>query len=198
MARMSKSFVKTENHKITDAEAVLLKKTVGKRFAAYCSDMEMAGRAFENVVLRLEDGDLEMRIAGVESAVEWMRESTMIRVAPTSLETAAAPAGKVDADGTFVPNAFMSYPVGRRVCGVSVINERTVKTAANVVASEELVTSRGVVFALDRGYIAFDKVESLGEVWTIETSFDGSYRPPCQTKSEEAPEFTTTVEVVQL
>lgn len=189
--------MKTENHTITDVEAALLKKAVGKTFAAYCSDMEMAGRAFENVVLRLETGDLEMRIAGVESESEWMRESTTIRVAPTSLETAAAPAGKVGADGTFVPNAFRSYPVGRRICGVSVINERTVKRAANGVASEELVTSRGVVFVLDRGYIAFDKVESLGEVWTIETSFEGVYRPSCQAKSDEAPEFETTVEVVR-
>lgn len=189
----------TEKHTLGGADMAVLADMVGRELKSYCSDMDCPGRAFGVVVLRFAGFDLEVRIRELEneSETEWIRDMTAVGVSRTSMDKVEPPSGHVDGDGNYIPNPFNSYPVGKRVNHVSVITEETRRDMGHG-EGEALSFTRGIILDLGDSFIAFDKLESWGEVWTITTGTSETYCPEFSERDEEAPEFATKVEVKRI
>lgn len=191
--------MKTESYIIDESAMSTLAGTVGKELKSYCSDMECSSRAFGVVVLRFGDFDLEMRISEIEneSEIDWIKDNSKVGVVKTSLEKVEASAGQIDKYGNYVPNPFVTHPVGNRVKHVSIITEKTCRDMGSG-EGEVCTSTRGIVIDFGDSFIAFDKVESWGEVWTITAGGTEAYIPDFMEKDDEAPEFTTSVEVTRI
>jgi len=185
------------DYSIHAAEKDILSRLPGSKFVSYHSDMETPERAYSVVILRVGNMDIELRIKEIESPEEWIADTTTTTANGVRLEEVQSPAGKRDESGNYVPNKFISYPVESIVKGVSIINEITTFEKDNE-ESCVLTTTRGYIIETDKGFVAIDKTESFGEVWTIITGTTELYYPDCRESEDEAPEFTTRVEVVKI
>jgi len=174
-----------------------LRRIIGEEFVSYHSDMDTPDRAYSVVVLRFGHADVELRVREIESQEEWIADTTTTSLAEVSLAAVHPPAGKVDEQGNYVPNKFIAYPVGGVVKHVSIINETTSLKQSDVVSCE-LTTTRGFIIETDAGFVAFDKTEPFGEVWTITSGSKETYCSEFRESDDESPEFTTRVEVIHV
>lgn len=175
----------------------ILSRLIGAKLVSYHSDMEMPERAYSVVVLRIGEIYLELRIEEIESQEEWIADTTTTTVKEVRLNEVRPPAGKRDEDGNYVPNKFIAHPVYGVVKHVSLINEITTLNKDKETRCE-LITTRGYVIETDKGFVAIDKTESFGEVWSITIGAAEIYCPDCIATDDEAPEFSTRVEVIQV
>jgi len=185
------------DYSIQAAARDVLSQLPGSKFVSYHSDMETPERAYSVVILRVGKTDIELRIKEIESQEEWISDTTATTANVVRFEDVRPPAGKRDEAGNYVPNKFISYPVESVVKGVSIINEITAFKKDNE-ESCMLTVTRGYIIETDKGFVAIDKTEPFGEVWTITTGTTELYCPDCCESEGDSPEFTTRVEVVRI
>lgn len=189
--------MKTIDCSLKGASCDVFRHLIGAKFISYHSDMETPERAYSVVILRIGKIDLELRIDEIKSQEAWIADTTTTTAKEVRLDEVQSPAGRRDEDGNYLPNKFLSYPADGVVRHISLINEITTLNDGDI-PSCELITTRGYIVETDKGFVAFDKTESFGEVWTITSGTTETYIPDCVDVDEEAPEFKTRVEVIQV
>lgn len=185
------------DYSIQSSAKDILRRLSGCEFVSYHSDMDTPERAYSVVILRIGESDVELRVNEIESQEEWIADTTTTTATAVRLDEVQPPAGKRDESGNYVPNRFNSYPVGGVVKGVSIINEITTLESGDGDGCT-LTTTRGYIIETDKGFVAIDKTEPFGEVWTITSGTTESYIPDCCESGDESPEFTTRVEVIRI